>query len=465
MRILVWFREDLRIIDHPALNQAGADGDVIAGYVRKGKPVNAKDFYLERHLQSLTEKLRSEGVHMLVSDASVMDSITSWCETYAIDAVYYNKRYLADAEGEEVALNERLRAMGVDVKAFHGDVLVEPGKVLTGKGEPFKVFTPFYRQLLKKEMLQTYSQPESYQGIDAQVSFEPAEEPQWFKKLMVESPVGESAALNQMEEFLENLMKGYKEKRDFPASDHTSRLSKYFAVGALSPRVFYQEIKRVADEANGRLDTDAESLIRQLCWRDFSYQQLHAHPQAEEKAMRPEFDRFKWEDSSEHLKAWKTGQTGYPLVDAGMRELYETGFMHNRVRMIVASFLIKHLLVDWRKGKRYFQETLLDHDRANNTLGWQWVMGSGFDASPYFRIFNPITQAEKFDPKGVYIRKWVPELKALEGKAIFRPFEQTEEKLKEAGIILGETYPKPIVDHKAARERALDRYQDIKETK
>ncbi len=462
MRILVLFRRDLRMFDHPALAEAARDGDIVGGYIKKASLTSAHDYWEMAHVAEIKKALNEEGVPFLLGDEPVVDQVTTWCDRHNIDAVYVNRSYLHDEIQLEESLIETLESKEIVVKRFVGDVLAKPGSVLTGKGEYYKVFTPFYKALRQEKLIEPVQKPAAFSGLAIESTDVEVNEPEWFNKLLTHFGPGEQAALRQLESFLHDNLHRYSEGRDRPAREDTSRLSVYLSVGAISPRVIYQSVMAY-DEAGPQVDREKEAFIRQLMWRDFSYQQLYQHPTAETKAMRKEFDQFVWENNQAAIERFKQGQTGYPLVDAGMRELYETGYMHNRVRMVVASFLVKHLLVDWRIGQRYFKDTLLDHDRQNNALGWQWVMGSGFDASPYFRIFNPITQAEKFDPEGDYIKRYVPELRQLSGQALFRPFEADEAELKRAGVVLGEDYPEPLVDHKAARERALSRYQDIKE--
>ncbi|MGM0524179.1 MAG: cryptochrome/photolyase family protein, partial [Bacillota bacterium] len=412
MHILVLFRRDLRLLDHPALTEAAHDGEIISGYIKKETLTSAHDYWELAHVGNVKQALNNEGVPFLLGEGDVVDQVNAWCERYDLDAVYFNRSYLHDEIELEDRLIETLEAKGIQVKRFVGDVLAKPGTVLTGKGEYYKVFTPFYKALRQEKLIQPVKKPTAFSGLAIESADISVDEPAWFKKLLEHFTPGEQAALKQLESFLHDALSRYSEGRDRPAREDTSRLSVYLSVGAISPRVIYQAVMAY-DEAGPGVDGEKEAFIRQLMWRDFSYQQLYQHKEAETKAMREEFDRFNWENNKTEIERWKQGQTGYPLVDAGMRELYQTGYMHNRVRMVVASFLVKHLLVDWRIGLQYFEETLLDHDRQNNALGWQWVMGSGFDASPYFRIFNPITQAEKFDPEGDYIKRYVPELKQL----------------------------------------------------
>lgn len=468
MRILVWLREDLRVIDHPAFTQACHDGRVICGYIDKENKTSAKDFWLNQHVGDLQTTLKEEGIELIAKTGKAVEVLKAWVKAYEIDAVYFNRMYLKDEQEKESAVLHALEQLGVGVKVFHGDVLTEPGAVTTNKGEPYKVFTPYYKAWRQVNPFPPFKKPKHCEGIPIQRetdAFKRTKTPDWFAKLLASFEPGESAALQRLEQFIDQSLDHYSIGRDRPDLEDTTRLSVYLAVGAISPRTITSRL----DEAlqSGRVDQtetaeEIEQLKRQLCWRDFSYQQVYQQPQAETQALRREFDQFPWQDKGEAFQRWKEGRTGYPFVDAGMRELYQTGYMHNRVRMVAASFLVKHLMIDWRDGQKYFETTLLDHDRANNTLGWQWVMGSGFDASPFFRIFNPTTQAEKFDPEGVYIKRYLPELEQLDPPELFKPFETKTSVLKQASIVLDEDYPGAIVDHKKARARALSAYQDIK---
>jgi deoxyribodipyrimidine photo-lyase len=267
---------------------------------------------------------------------------------------------------------------------------------------------------------------------------------------------GEKAALGRLRAFLQEDLAGYSQYRDIPSRSGTSRLSPYLRVGAISPRQIWHEMK-----ALGSGGVDAQKFIAEIAWREFSYHLLYFSPDLAKKNFNARFDRFRWRVSQDDLKAWQRGRTGYPLVDAGMKELWETGYMHNRVRMVVASFLIKHLLVDWRKGEEWFWDTLVDADPAANAASWQWVAGSGADAAPYFRIFNPVLQSERFDPQGSYIKKWLPELSSLSAKQVHAPWKVSHLELRSAGVMLGSDYPYPIIDHSFARKRALALYKSL----
>ena len=273
---------------------------------------------------------------------------------------------------------------------------------------------------------------------------------------------GEAGARIRLGAFLKTGLDGYGALRNRPDLPNVSRLSPHLHFGDISPRQVWHETQAVMDK-NSALAGDGMKFLSEIAWREFAHHLLYHFPALPSDNWKPAFDAYPWRESDGDLKRWQKGQTGYPIVDAGMRELWQTGYMHNRVRMIVASFLIKHLRLHWRHGEAWFRDTLLDADLANNSAGWQWVAGSGADAAPYFRIFNPISQGEKFDPEGNYVRSWVPELKALDTQYLFAPFDAPGEAMKKAGVVLGETYPLPMVDHAKARKAALDGYEAVKQ--
>lgn len=280
--------------------------------------------------------------------------------------------------------------------------------------------------------------------------------PNWAKDFAKLWVPGEAGAHKQLKIFISERLKSYAHGRDFPGSDSTSFLSSHLHFGEISPGFIWNEISQMDDTKN------IEKFLSELIWREFFYHLLYHFPTLPHENFKKEFNNFKWQFTEKNLKAWQKGQTGYPIVDAGMRQLWQTGYMHNRVRMIVASFLIKHLLIDWRIGQEWFWQTLLDADLANNASNWQWVAGSGVDASPYYRIFNPVLQGKKFDPEGEYVKKWVPELAKLSSKYLHKPWEASEQELRNAHIILNKTYPKPIIDLEVGRKKALENYRQLK---
>ncbi len=473
--VILLFRRDLRLSDHPALSAALETGapvvpvyildDETAGAWRCG---GASRWWLAQSLRSLDTSLRALGSRLILrrgpTDAVLRDLIR---ET-AAGAVYFTRGY----EPFQRKLEERLKTMsaeiGVECRRFGGQVLVEADQLLNKSGEPFRVYSPFYKALAQRDPprqpLPAPSQiqrPAAWPNSDVLESWEL--EPMkrnWAEGMSKSWTPGEIPAQQRLQLFIETMVKSYRDRRNLPGIDGTSRLSPHLAFGEISPRQIWSAVS-LAAEAAGKLDT-VETYLKEIAWREFSYHLLFHFPDLPEKAFKTEFDAFPWRENAAAMRAWQRGQTGYPIVDAGMRQLWQTGWMHNRVRMITASFLIKHLLVPWQTGEAWFWDTLVDADLASNAASWQWVAGSGADAAPYFRIFNPILQGEKFDPEGDYVREFCPELANLPASFIHRPWEADAESLDGAQVRLGVTYPRPIVDHGEARDRALAAYQQIK---
>jgi deoxyribodipyrimidine photo-lyase len=361
------------------------------------------------------------------------------------------------------AIAADLQERGIELMIHNGSLLWDPDEVLKADGTPYRVFTPFF----KKGCLGAAPprKPLPSPGLEGMVKDDEAltvddldllPDIPWDEAFYAQWTPGEAGAARAMAAFLENGLEEYKGGRDYPARRNVSRLSPYLHWGEISPnQVWYA--------ARGKARSkDTEHFCSELGWREFSYNLLFHFPDLTHENLNRKFDAFPWEDDPENLKAWQNGQTGVPMVDAGMRELWQTGYMHNRVRMVVASFLVKNLLIHWRHGEAWFRDTLLDADLANNSASWQWVAGCGADAAPYFRIFNPVTQGQKFDPQGEYIRQYVPEIASLPDKYLFSPWEAPDEVLAEAGITLGKDYPHPLVDLKTSRENALAAYDTIK---
>jgi deoxyribodipyrimidine photo-lyase len=376
-----------------------------------------------------------------------------------------NRRFEPDAFARDADIARGLEVEGVTCKGWNGTLLARPGSVLNGSGQPYKVFTPFHRALLAAAVtpppapapaeIRTPPAPDSG-DIDAW-SLHPTR-PDWSRGF--DWTPGEAGAEAALTAFLSRGLKTYGKGRDIPAEPATSRLSPHLHFGEISPWRAVEAARSAA--ADGRVPAaEADKFVAEIGWREFSAHLLHAFPQITATAFRPEYDAMPWRDDPSGLKAWQRGRTGYPVVDAGMRELWTTGFMHNRVRMIVASFLVKHLLIDWREGERWFRDTLVDADLASNLQNWQWVAGSGADAAPYFRIFNPVTQGQKFDADGRYVRRWVPELRKLQDRWLHAPWTAPPGVLDLAGVRLGRDYPRPLVDHTVARERALEALKTV----
>jgi len=387
------------------------------------------------------------------------------------DAVFWNRLYEPAARRRDGRVAAALRRQGVTVETFNAGLLWEPDDILNGQGRPFQVFTPFWRQCEVRVPAPPLPAPKIILGVErvnvpATFGAECVNNPEATGTVTGSAPEevasrwaaawqpGEAGAQARLREFLAGSAADYPRRRDQPALPGTSRLSPQLHFGELSPRQVWHAVQAAA----GGWRRAAGAFRRQLAWREFAHHLLWHFPHTPEQPLRAAYARFPWRRDASALRAWQRGQTGFPLVDAGMRELAQTGWMHNRVRMVVASFLVKDLLLPWTAGARWFWETLVDADLANNTLGWQWAAGCGADAAPYFRVFNPVLQGRKFDPAGDYVRRWVPELARLDARWIHRPWQAPAAALQCAGVVLGRTYPRPIVDHAAARLRALDAF-------
>lgn len=462
MKTLVWFRYDLRLADNPALAAAcESASEIVLVYILDDelRPIGeAQRWWLHHSLLDLNKRLNHVNCSLILRRGRSTNIVLTLVNELGIEQVNWNRVYEPASIKHDTALKQTLNQQGVQVNSFNRSLLVEPGKVLNKSGGYFKVFTPFYKhvQLILPPPMIT-AKPQKWpkmiktQSEDLKAWHLCPNKPDWAEGFACFVP-GELGAQKALQQFIDEAVEDYAEDRDRPDLNNTSRLSAHLHFGELSPHQIW-----VALQGRG------EMYSRQLVWRDFAYYLLYHFPNMATANFKPAFDSFTWKKNSKWLKAWQKGLTGYPLVDAGMRELWHTGWMHNRVRMVVASFLTKDLLQHWHHGLAWFDHTLLDADLANNAMGWQWVAGSGPDAAPYFRIFNPTTQAQKFDPDGVYIKRWIPELAKLPVKYIHEPVSAPGNVLSDAGIELGHDYPLPIVDHREMREQALALYKGIKQ--
>ncbi len=473
---IMWFRRDLRLSDNPALAAAinAAGSRVICVYIRETNDSlremgGASKWWLDKSLRSLTSQIEKLGGRLILRSGDAETQLADILTETGAAAVFWNRRY--DLAGREIdaGIKSSLKAKTITTESFNGCLLTEPWTQTTGSGGYYKVYSPYWRTVQASYQCPLpAAQPSALDdpgiGSDSLDDWElHPSRPDWSTGFDRIWRPGERNAHNLLQSFLSGPVDAYGEDRNRPdVADGTSSLSPHLAFGEISPaQIWRATMSRIEageiDEKNGR------KFLSEVAWRDFSYVLLFHNPDLGTENYKPDFDLMPWQDDGAQLKAWQTGQTGYPIVDAGMRQLWHTGWMHNRVRMIVASFLTKHLLIHWCRGEEWFWDTLVDADPASNGASWQWTAGSGADAAPYFRIFNPITQGEKFDETGDYVRKWCPELSRLPRKYLYQPWEAGPLILSEAGITLGETYPNPIVDHKFGRERALTAYQTLKE--
>ncbi len=462
-RAVVWFRQDLRLADNPALYNAALDHEIVPIFILDDEDAGsqkmggASRWWLHHSLSSLNLSLHGK-LNIYCGKARTL--IARLVKSLNIDAVFWNRCYEPWRIERDQSIKEMLVSLGVIVQSFNGSLLWEPWEVLKADKSFYKVFTPFFRSAREQEALIRDPLPEpphlrvvkdnESRSLES-LRLLPAVP--WDILMKKCWRIGEVAAKQKLSDFIAQGLLGYKDGRDYPAKSHVSRLSPHLHFGEISPNQVWHEAQRARSP---RLSRDLDHFLSELGWREFSYYLLFHFPDLPWKNFQKKFDAFPWQRDSKALKAWQRGKTGYPLVDAGMRELWQTGYMHNRVRMVVASFLVKNLLIHWHHGESWFWDCLVDADLANNSASWQWVAGSGADAAPYFRIFNPITQGEKFDPEGVYTRTFVPELASLPNKFLFRPWEAPDAVLEQAGVKLGVTYPKPIVDLTFSREHALD---------
>jgi deoxyribodipyrimidine photo-lyase len=469
---IVWFRDDLRLADHPALAAGAKAGTLTCVFLLDEESAGirphgvASRWCLAQSLRALDADLHSLGQRLVLRRGKAEDAIPALTREAGATQVYWNRRYDRAGIVVDNAVIAALKAQGVSGGTFPGNLLVEPGKLLNKDGGPLRVFTPFWKRVLslgepRKPLPAPKQLPPPVEIASDRLDdwhLEPTK-PDWAGGLRDTWTPGEAAARERLADFLDSIS-GYADQRDRPDKPATSRLSPHLRFGEISPAEIFHAARFAADK--GAPSRDIEKYLSELGWREFSYHLLHHFPELATSNLQSRFDAFPWRSDAAALKAWQRGRTGYPIVDAGMRELWHTGWMHNRVRMVVASFLIKHLLIDWRIGEQWFCDTLVDADPANNTASWQWVAGSGADAAPYFRIFNPVLQGEKFDPDGVYVRRWVPEIAALPDRLLHKPWMASPLELAEAKVTIGKTYPDPIVDHDMARKRALAAFDRIK---
>jgi len=474
---LVWFRRDLRLADNPALHAALEAGCIpVPVYVHDSAASMqgaASDWWLHHSLAAHDAQLQSAGSRLFLASGETASVLLRLAAACGATQVFFNRRHEPHAQQHEEAVTARLQQQGLSVDSYNSQLLFDPAELLKADATPYRVFTPFWKALQKHGPVAAPLTTPATLPSPPDSGLEPVPltrlgllpDSGWHRKFHAYWQPGEAAALHALQRHLDDSLQDYPEDRDRPDLPGTSRLSPHLHFGELSPRQVWHEVQQWALlHTEAAVTRAAESYLRQLGWREFAANLLHHFPETVSAPMNPRFASFPWaRDYGDLLQRWQCGTTGIPIVDAGMRELWETGWMHNRVRMIVASLLTKNLLIPWQEGTEWFRHTLLDADLANNTLGWQWVAGCGADAAPYFRVFNPVRQGERFDPDGSYVRRWVPELASLPSRYIHRPWDAPAGLLQHDGPATGSPYPAPLVDLHASRERALLHYSHWKQ--
>ena len=465
-----WFRQDLRITDNPSLETAAEFDAVLPIYIlddensQEFKMGSASRWWLHNSLQSLNESLDGK---LSIYSQNPEIVIQELLKKYEVKAVFWNRCYEPWRIDRDIDIKAYLDDKNIENKSFNSHLLWEPWDISKDDGTPYRVFTPYYKKgclnaeeprLPSKNLkIDTIFYDQDCEQID---TLDLLPRINWYSQIQEAWKPGEEGAQKRLDQFLEEGLLDYKEGRNFPFKENVSRLSPHLHFGEISPNEVWYQAK--TKESVSGIQKSLEHFLSELGWREFSYYLLYHFPSLPKQNFQAKFNKFPWIKNESFLESWQKGETGYPIVDAGMRELWQTGYMHNRLRMVVGSFLVKNLLIDWREGEDWFWDCLVDADLASNSAGWQWVAGSGADAAPYFRIFNPVTQGLKFDPEGEYTKKYVPELKLLPNKFLFSPWEAPKEILEKAGIELGKDYPEPIVDLKYSRELALEAFGKTK---
>ena len=471
-----WFRRDLRLADNAAFSAAAeVGGPVIPVYILddespgKWRPGAASRWWLHQSLEALSSDLKALGSRLVIRRGPAVAVLEELIAATGAKAVHWSKVREPWSPPHEAEITDRLAVVGVAARGFDGALLFEPETARNRSGEPFKVFSAFWRAAVAGKAPAEPLSPPKTLAVPARwpksltldsLGLEP-KHPDWAGGLRETWTPGEAGAHERLAAFLAGPISDYADMRNRPDIEGTSRLSPHLHHGEISPRQCWHAVTKAMSK-RPNIERGAASFLRELGWREFSYYLLHHWPHLPEQDFRPEFAAFPKRQDADTLRAWRKGRTGFPIVDAGMRQLWATGWMHNRVRMIVASFLIKDLMLGWQEGEAWFWDTLVDADLANNAASWQWVAGSGADAAPFFRIFNPTKQAISFDPNGDYVRRWVPELARLPAPDIHAPDQAPPGVLAAAGVVIGETYPAPIVDHADARRRALAAFEALK---
>ena len=468
---VMWFRQDLRLADNPALTNALEDGKTLPIFILDN--VNSKEhingaaskWWLHHSLSKLNKSLKNKLCFFIGNPIDILDEIH---KQFEISNIFWSRCYEPWRIKRDKKIKKHFNDQNVNVNTFNGSLLWEPWNIAKKDGTPYKVFTPYYRKgcLNSDKPRMPLPAPNlsnliSIDNHDLKIEdLELMPKHNWYSKMISLWSPGEEGAHSKIEEFISNGLNNYKEGRNFPSNQNVSQLSPHLHFGEVSPNQVWYRAK--TKEGKLGIKKDLDHFLSELGWREFSFNLLYHFPFLPKENLQKKFDNFPWDNDKDKLKKWQKGLTGYPIVDAGMQELWQTGYMHNRLRMVVGSFLVKNLLLHWHHGERWFWDCLIDADLASNSAGWQWIAGSGADAAPYFRIFNPITQGQKFDPDGKYTRKYLPVLNDMPDKFLFNPWEAPEDVLRSAGVKLGENYPLPIVEIGSSRQKALEAFATTK---
>jgi deoxyribodipyrimidine photo-lyase len=476
---LVWFRLDLRLADNAALTAAVLrDRPIVPVFVWSAEEENpwppgaASRWWLHHSLVELDKELHARGSRLIVCQGHALESLQKLIDSTHSKAIFWNRRYEPALVRRDAKIERALRDAGTHVETFPGNLLFVPQEIHTKEGNPYRVYTPFWKACVARgepgkplPIPSRWSSPSTWPRslALAELTLEPKID--WAAGFSEVWTPGTRGASKQLDRFRKEALSGYVRGRDRPDTIGTSRLSPHLHFGEITPRQVWEALNDAGGKRTAARNFSAArtKFLAELGWREFAHHVLFHFPRTSDRPLRKEFKHFPWRRDSQALKTWQRGLTGYPIVDAGMRELWTTGWMHNRVRMIVASFLTKDLLISWRDGARWFWDTLVDADLANNTLGWQWTAGCGADAAPFFRVFNPVLQGRKFDPKGAYVRRWVPELATLPLRFLHEPWKASASILATANVWLGDNYPRPIVEHAESRRAALGAFASIRQ--
>ncbi|MEM6784201.1 MAG: deoxyribodipyrimidine photo-lyase [Bacteroidota bacterium] len=485
MTTLVWFRSDLRLADNPALSYAVKSSEtVIPVFIwdtNAERDASQRDavgrahlVWLNRALPELDASLREQSSRLILRRGDTLDMLNHLVEELGAEAVVWNQRYVPALRERDRQMAQALRGDGLTVTTFANRLLHEPDAIKTGSGGPYRVFTPFWRKFQREvpiapprpsPHLGPSKAPDTWPDSDIVAAWGFTARAQdgvdWATHVREHWTPAEHAAHQRLDAFLAGPASGYDVERNRPDRDGSSMLSPFLHFGHITPRQVWHRVTSWRDADPSR-DNAAQVFLSEIAWREFSYHVLHHYPDTPSEPLKEKYAAFPWLEDADALTRWQHGETGYPIVDAGMRQLWATGWMHNRVRMIVASFLTKDLLIPWQDGASWFWDTLVDADLANNTMGWQWAAGCGADAQPFFRIFNPVSQGTRYDPHGTYVKHWIPALAEVPKKYIHAPWAAPHAVLRQANVELGTTYPRPMVDHSKARLRALEALETIK---